>query len=178
MLFSPPPSGSHLRFLSIWLFGLDWSGCPTYHKSRHNKLSLVSKNFKIMQRIKMDHSQLVIVAAAALCNHQLLAACMTIFDDVPTSSEARATKTRRHELTSYKRNLSVTYGCSTANLEHIPHLEWILQDITYPYMKNTFMDSDYLKDLIERPRWHPDGMHPAINPPKKCKMDHYHHLYY
>ena len=33
---------------------------------------------------------MVIVAAAALCIQQLLAAYMIIFDDVPTASEARA----------------------------------------------------------------------------------------
>ncbi len=33
---------------------------------------------------------MVIVAAAALCIHQLLATYIIIFDDVPTASEARA----------------------------------------------------------------------------------------
>ncbi len=59
-----------------------------------------------MQHIIMDHPHTVIVAAAALCIHQLLTTQMVIFDDVPTASEARATKRHRHELTSYKRILS------------------------------------------------------------------------
>jgi hypothetical protein len=68
----------------------------------------------------MDHPQMVTVAAAALCIHQLLAAFTIIFDDVPTVSEARearAVKRYKHELTYYKRNLSVTYGViATSNL--------------------------------------------------------------
>jgi hypothetical protein len=110
---------------------------------------------------------------------------MVIFDDVPTASEARAAKKHIRELTSYKINLSVTYGGLTTNLEHVPHLEGILQDINRPYMKNAthlhgwqfFLLTDHLKDLIEWLRLHPDGTRPAINLHKKCKMDHYHCLY-
>jgi len=118
---------------------------------------------------------MVIIAAAALCIHQLLVACMAIFDDVSTPSEARATKKHKCELTSYKRNLSVTYGGLTTNLEHVPHLEGILQDINHPYMNNVthlhgwqiFPLTDHLKDLIEWLRLHPDDTCPAINLHKK-----------
>jgi hypothetical protein len=84
----------------------------------------------------MDHQYMVVVAAAAICIQQLLAAYLIIFDDVPTASEARAAKKRKCELTPYKRNLSVVYGTPTTELEHIPVLELILQDINRPYMKS------------------------------------------
>ena len=102
---------------------------------------------------------MVIVDAAALCIHQLLAAYLIIFDDVPTASKARV-KRHKHKLTPYKRNLLVTYAWPTTNLEHVSHLECILQDINRPYMKDVthhhrwqfFLLADCLKDLIERPR--------------------------
>jgi hypothetical protein len=72
---------------------------------------------------------MVIAAAAALCIHQLLAAYMVIFDDVLAASEARAAKRHKHTLTPYKRYLSVTYTWLVTNLEHVSHLECILQDI-------------------------------------------------
>jgi hypothetical protein len=84
----------------------------------------------------MDEHHKMLVAVAAICIHQLLVSYFIIFDDVPTASEARAAKRRKHELTPYKRNLSVEYGRLTTNLEHIPHLEHILQDINRPYMKD------------------------------------------
>jgi len=84
----------------------------------------------------MDHQYTVVVAAAAICIQQLLAAYMIIFGDVPTASEARAAKKRKRELTPYKRNISVVYSTPTTELEHIPALECILQDINIPYMKS------------------------------------------
>jgi len=128
----------------------------------------------------------MLVAAAAICIHQLLVSYYIIFDDVPTASEARAAKRRKRELTSYKRNLSVEYGRPTTNLEHIPHLEHILQDMNRPYMKDVthlhgwqfFLLADHLKDLIKRPRLHPNGTRPANNIHSKCKLDHFHRLYY
>lgn len=67
-------------------------------------MSLVSNFF---QFIKMDHPLMVIVAVlvAALCIHQLLAAYIIIFEDVPTASDARAAKRHKHDLIPYKRNL-------------------------------------------------------------------------
>ena len=134
----------------------------------------------------MDEHHRMLVAAAAICIHQLLVSYYIIFDDVPTASEARAAKRRKRELTSYKRNLSVEYGRPTTNLEHIPYLERILQDINRPYMKDVthlhgwqfFLLADCLKDLIKRPRLHPNGTHPANNNCKRCYLDRYHHLYY
>ncbi len=84
----------------------------------------------------MDESHRMLVAAAAICIHQLLLSFVIIFDDVPMAYEARAVKRRKHELTPYKRNLSMEYGTPTTNLEHVPHLERILQDINRPYMKD------------------------------------------
>jgi hypothetical protein len=84
----------------------------------------------------MDESHRMLVAAAAICIHQLLLSFVIIFDDVPTAYEARAAKRRKRELTPYKRNLSMEYGTPTTNLEHVPHLECILQDINRPYMKD------------------------------------------
>ena len=128
----------------------------------------------------------MLVAVAAICIHQLLLSFVLLFDDVPTSSEARAAKRRRRELTPYKRNLSMEYGTPTTNLEHVPHLERILQDINRPYMKDVthlhgwqfFLLADCLKDLIERPRLRPDGTRPVNNIHKKCKLDHHHRLQY
>jgi hypothetical protein len=57
----------------------------------------------------------MIVAAAALCIHQLLAAYFIIFDDIPMTSVARAAE--KHKLIPYKRNL--TYAQPTTNLEHV-----------------------------------------------------------
>ncbi len=48
---------------------------------------------------------MVVFAAAALCVHQLLAAYIIIFDDVPTESEVRAAKKHKCEPISYKRHL-------------------------------------------------------------------------
>jgi hypothetical protein len=134
----------------------------------------------------MDHQYMVVVAAAAICIQQLLAAYMIIFDDVLTASEARAAKKRKHELTPYKRNLSVVYGTPTTELEHIPALERILQDINRPYMKNVthlhgwqcFDFAAHLQPLIDRPRLQKDGTQPLVNLHKKTKADHYHDLYY
>jgi hypothetical protein len=55
----------------------------------------------------MDEHHKMLVAVAAICIHQLLVSYFIIFDDVPTASEARAAKRRKHELTPYKRNISV-----------------------------------------------------------------------
>jgi hypothetical protein len=44
----------------------------------------------------MDHLHMVIVAAAALCIHQLPVAYLIIIDDVPAASEARAAKKNKH----------------------------------------------------------------------------------
>jgi hypothetical protein len=134
----------------------------------------------------MDEHCRILVAAAALCIHQLLVSYFIIFDDVPTASEAHAVKRRKRELTPYKRNLSVEYGRLTTNLEHIPHLERIFQDINMPYMKDVthlhgwqfFFLADHLKDLIERPRLHPNGTRPEIYNQKKCYLDPYHPLHY
>jgi hypothetical protein len=134
----------------------------------------------------MDEHHRMLVAAAAICIHQLLVSYFIIFDDVPTASEARAAKRHMYELTPYKRNLSVEYGRPTTNLEHIPHLERILQDINRPYMKDAthlhgwqfFLLANCLKDLIKCPRLHPNGTHPEIYNHKKCYLDHYHRLYY
>jgi hypothetical protein len=131
----------------------------------------------------MDHPHKVIVTATALCIHQLLAAYIIIFDDVWTASEAKAAKRHRHELTSY----SVMYDwLMTTNLEHVPHLERILQDTNWPYMKDIthlcgwqfFLLTDHLKHYIEWPRSYPNGTHPEIKICKKCKMDRHQHLYY
>jgi hypothetical protein len=92
----------------------------------------------------------------------------------------------KHELTPYKRNLSVAYGWPTTNLEHLPHLEHILQDINRPYMKDVthlhgwqfFLLADCLKDFIECSRVCPNGSHPVNNIHRKCKLDHFHCLYY
>jgi hypothetical protein len=89
--------------------------------------SSVSIFYKKMPCIKMDHPHMVIAAAAAFCMHQLLAAYMVIFDDVPTASEARVAKSHKCKLTPFKRNLSVTYAWLTTNLEHASHLECILK---------------------------------------------------
>jgi hypothetical protein len=105
----------------------------------------------------MDEHHKMLVAAAAICIHQLLVSYFNIFDDVPTASEAHAAKRRKREHTPYKRNLSVEYGRPTINLEHIPHLECILQDINRLYMKDLthlhgwqfFLLADHLKDLIQ-----------------------------
>jgi hypothetical protein len=119
----------------------------------------------------MEEHHRMLVAAAAICFHQLLLSFVLLFDDVPTASEARAAKRRRSELTPYKRNLSMEYGTPTTNLEHVPHLEHILQDINRSYMKDVthlhgwqfFLLGDRLKDLIEWPRLRPDGTHPVSN---------------
>jgi hypothetical protein len=134
----------------------------------------------------MDEHHRMLVAAAAICIHQLLVSYFIIFDDVPTASEARAANRCKPELTPYKRNLSVEYGRPATNLEHISHLERILQDINRPYMKDVthlhgwqfFLLADHLKDLIQRQRLHLNGTHPEIYNNKKCYLDHYHHLYY
>jgi hypothetical protein len=109
-----------------------------------------------------------------------------IFDDFPTASEARAAKRYKHEFTPYKRHLLVTYAWPTINLEHISHLECILQDINKPYKKDVthlngwqfFLFADPLKDLIKHPRIYLNGTHPANNFHSKFKLDHYHCLYY
>jgi len=134
----------------------------------------------------MDEHHRMLVAAAAICIHQLLESYFIIFDDLPTASEARAAKRHKCELTPYKRNLSVEYGRPTTNLENIPHLECILHDINRPYMKDVthlhgwqfFLLADCLKDLIERPRLHPNGTCPEMYNHKKCYLDHYHCFYY
>jgi len=134
----------------------------------------------------MDHQYMVVVAAAAICIEQLLAAYMIICDDVPTASESRAAKKRKRELSPYKRNLSVVHGTPTTELEHIPALECILQDINRPYMKSVthlhgwqFFDlAARLQPLNDRPKLQKDGMHPLVNLRKKTKADHYHRLYY
>jgi hypothetical protein len=134
----------------------------------------------------MDHQYMVVVAAAAICIQQLLAAYMIIFDDVPTASEARATKKRKHELIPYKRNLSVVYGTSTTELEHIPALERILQDINRPFMKSVthlhgwqFFDlTAHLQPLINHPKLRKDGTRPLVNLRKKTKAVYHHRLYY
>jgi len=86
----------------------------------------------------MDDHHRVLVAAAAFCIHHLIVSYFIIFDYVPTASEAQAAKRHKHELTPYKRNLSVTYIYSwlTTKLEHVPNLERILQDMDRPYMKD------------------------------------------
>jgi hypothetical protein len=43
----------------------------------------------------MDESHRMLVAAAAICIHQLLLSFVIFFDDVPTAYEARAAK--RHK---------------------------------------------------------------------------------
>jgi hypothetical protein len=134
----------------------------------------------------MDEHHRMLVAAAAMCIHQLLVSYIIIFDDVPTASEAHVVKSHKNELTPYKRNLSVEYGRLTTNLEHVPHLESILQDMNRPYMKDVthlhgwqfFLLANCLKDLIECPRLHPNGTCPANNIQSKCKLDHFHCLYY
>ena len=128
---------------------------------------------------------MVVVAAAAICIQQLLAAYLIVFDDVPTASEARAAKKRKRELTPYKRNLSVVYGTPTTELEHIPALERIFQDINRPYMKSVthlhgwqFFDlAAHLQPLIDHPKLRKDGTRPLVNLRKKTKADHYHRLY-
>ena len=116
---------------------MDLSGCPTYRKLFETSvLSLVSNNLQYDFYQTMDEHHRMLIAAAAICIHQLLVSYYIIFDDVPTASEARVAKKRKRELTPYKRNLSVEYGRPTTNLEHIPHLERILQDINRPYMKD------------------------------------------
>ncbi len=108
----------------------------------------------------MDNWHTVLVTAAAVAIHQLLAAYAIIFDDTPTKAEQRNMKKRKRELTSHKRNGSTRCGRPTANLELIPVLENIFQDINRPYMKDVthfhswqvFLLADRLKDLILRPR--------------------------
>jgi hypothetical protein len=116
----------------------------------------------------MDYHYMVVVAAAAICIQQLLAAYMIIFDDIPTATEARAAKKHKHELTPYKRNLSVTYDTPTTELEHIPALECILQDMNRPYMKSVihlhgwqFFDlATCLQPLINQPKLQKGGSRP------------------
>jgi hypothetical protein len=123
----------------------------------------------------MDHYHWMLVAPAAICIHQLLVVYFIIFDDVPSASET---------LTPYKRNLSLTYAQPTTNLEHVSHLECILQDINRPYMKDVtqlhrwqfFLLADSLKDLIDCPSLHPNSTRPENNNHSKCKLDHYHCL--
>jgi hypothetical protein len=124
-------------FLRFWGFRLHLSGCPTYRKLFETSvLPLVSNNLRYGCYQTMDEHHMMLVAVAAICIHQLLVSYYIIFDDVPTASEARTAKRHKRELTPYKRILSVEYGRPTTNLEHIPHLERILQDINRPYMKD------------------------------------------
>jgi hypothetical protein len=128
----------------------------------------------------------MLVAVAAICIHQLLVSYFIIFDDVPTASEAHAANRRNRELTPYKRNLSVEYGRPITNLEHVMHLECILQDMNRPCMKvvthlhrwQFFLLANHPRDLIECPRLPPDGTCPANNIHSKCKLEHFYHLYY
>ena len=107
----------------------------------------------------MDNGHTVLVTAAVVAVHQLLAAYAIIFDDTPTKAEQRNAKKRKRELTPHKRNGSTRYGRPTTNLEPVPALEKILQDINRPYMKDVthlhswqfFLIVDQLKDLILRP---------------------------
>jgi len=96
----------------------------------------------------MDEHHRMLVAAAAMCIHQLLVSYIIIFDDVPTASEAQAAKRHKRELTPYKRNLSVEYDRLTTNLEHVPHLEHILQDMNRPYMKDVTHDNSAFLQTI------------------------------
>ncbi len=63
----------------------------------------------------MDNYHTVIVPAAVVCIHQMLAAFAMLFDNVPTKSEVRRAKKCAWELTPYKRNLSMRYGQPTTN---------------------------------------------------------------
>jgi hypothetical protein len=53
-----------------------------------------------------------------------------------------------------------------------------MKDFTRLHGWQFFLLADHLKDLIENPRLHPDGTRPANNIHSKCKLDHFHRLYY
>jgi hypothetical protein len=78
----------------------------------------------------------------------------------------REAKRPKHELTPYKKiiqwNMNRPY----------------MKDVTHIHGWQFFLLADHLKDLIKCPRLHPNGTHPANNIPSKCKLDHFHHLYY
>jgi hypothetical protein len=134
----------------------------------------------------MDNGHTVLVTAAVVAIHQLLDAYAIIFDDTPTKAEQRNVKKRKRELTPHKRNGSTRYGRPTTNLELVPALEKILQDINRPYIKDVthlhswqfFLLADRLKDLILRPRLREDGTRPERRSTKLVKHDHFHRLYF
>jgi hypothetical protein len=66
----------------------------------------------------------------------------------------------------------VTYAQPTTNLEHVPQLEQILQDINRPYMRDVTHLHGWQFFLC--PRQHPNGTFPANN----IKLDQFHGLYY
>jgi hypothetical protein len=71
---------------------------------------VVSKKFKKVTTLYNGPLYRILVATAAVCNHQLLVTYFIIFDDIPTASEARVAKRHKNELTTNKRNLSLTYA--------------------------------------------------------------------
>jgi hypothetical protein len=128
----------------------------------------------------------VVVAAATIVTQQLLAAYNSFVDDPPTRLEKRRSKKRKRLLTPYKRNLFVRYSQPTTNLETIPVLSNILQDVNRSYMKNTthlhpwqfFILADQCKDFILCPRLRRDGTRPDRLGTKKAYHDHYHRLFF
>jgi hypothetical protein len=53
-----------------------------------------------------------------------------------------------------------------------------MKDVTHLHGWQFFLLADHLKDLIQRSRLRPDGTCPANNIHSKCKLDHFHRLYY
>jgi hypothetical protein len=131
----------------------------------------------------MDYPHMVIVAVAALCIHQLLAAFMAIFDDVPTAHEARAAKSCKHKLTPYKRNLSVTYAWLTTNIKHVSYLDLnayfkILIGYHSPSWVAVFPSGQSPQGSHRTPQKTSEWCLTCKNIHSKVKFDHYHHLYY
>jgi hypothetical protein len=124
------------------------------------------------------------VVAAAVVVSQLMATYNIIFDDVPTKFEQRMRKRREHELTPYKRNLSVQYGPPTTELVPQPVLDRLLLDeirhsmykVIHLHTWQFMVLADRLKDLIERPRVRSDGTRPVKAGPE-VKHDYSHHLF-
>jgi hypothetical protein len=77
-------------------------------------------------------------------------------------------KKRKHELTPYKQNISMSYSQPTSALEPVNVLQHILNDSNRGYMHKEnhlhewqfFLLADRLKDLILWPRLRDDGTRP------------------
>ncbi len=74
------------------------------------------------------------IVAAAVVVSLLMAAYNIILNDVPKKFEQQMRKRRQHELTPYKRNLSVQYGPPSTELVPQPMLDRLLLDENRAYM--------------------------------------------